>query len=91
MYVKPENDKTWQAMKIFVCLGLAIYLAYQLYDGYSTGTIRTGWKGSSTLVSYQNSPGFFVTSVVLHIVFLLILGGTALSSIRRIRRLMARE
>jgi hypothetical protein len=93
MYVKPENDKTWQVMLLVGVLCVAIYPAYQLYEGLSTGEIllTSKYGTNGRFVSYQSSPISFVTASAFYISLIVGCGGAALLIIRRIRRLMTKE
>jgi hypothetical protein len=73
--------------KILVCIAIAIFAAYQLYEWYETGRIYARKFGPEHYVSYAEHPVLFTCAAAIYVSsFLLFGGGLLLMLIHNIRR-----
>jgi hypothetical protein len=61
--------------KILVCIGIAIFAAYQLYEWYETGRIYARKFGPEHYVSYAEHPVLFTCAAVIYVSSFLLFGG----------------
>jgi hypothetical protein len=73
--------------KILVCIGIAIFAAYQLYEWYETGRIYARRSGPEHYVSYAEHPVRFTYAAVIYVSAFLLFGcGSLVMLINKIRR-----
>ncbi len=72
---------------ILVCIAIAIFAAYQLYQWYETGRIYARKFGPEHYVSHAEHPVLFTCAAAIYVSsFLLFGGGLLVMLINKIRR-----
>jgi len=81
---QPGKITPW---KVLVCIAIAIFAAYQLYEWYETGRIYARRLGPEHYVSYAEHPVLFTFAAVIYVSAFLLFGcGSLVVLINKIRR-----
>jgi hypothetical protein len=81
---RPGKVTPW---KVLVCIAIAIFAAYQLYEWYETGRIYARRYGPEHYVSHAENPVLFTYAAVIYVSSFLLFGcGSLIMLINKIRR-----
>jgi hypothetical protein len=81
---QPGKVTPW---KVLVCVAIAIFATYQLYEWFETGRIYARWYGPEHYVSYAEHPVLFTFAAVIYVSAFLLFGcGSLVMLINKIRR-----
>lgn len=84
---KPGNDLKVTPWKIAVCVAIAVFAAFQLYEWYATGQIDARRFGSHHYISYAEGPVQFTFIATIYVSAVLLFGvGPLIMLIDRLRR-----
>ena len=73
--------KLWAAFCLAFGITVVLFSAYQLYSAIAEGTVQQFSRGHDGWVSYQTSPGWFVSSVIFYALALVLFAAAVIAVI----------